>query len=60
MVDPTAQLNVHLANGEIRPSLGVAHGVSIKLLPSVTQKWDCWVVPLAMDTILGTPWLRRV
>ena len=60
MVDPTAQLNVYLADGEMRASLGLARGASVKLLPSVTQKWDFWVVPLAMDAILGTPWLCRV
>ena len=60
MVDPIAQLNVHLADGEMRASLGLARGVSVKLLPGVTQKWDFWVVPLAMDAILGTPWLCRV
>ena len=44
----------------MRASLGLARGVLVKLLPGVTQKWDFWVVPLAMDAILGTPWLRRV
>ena len=60
MVDTTFQLNVCLDDGEMRASLGLARGVSIKLLPGVTQKWDFWVVPLAIDAILGTPWLRRV
>ena len=60
MVNPTFQLNVHLADGQMRASLGLARGVSVKLLPSVTQKWDFWVAPLAIDAILGTPWLCRV
>ena len=60
MVDSTAQLNVRLADGEMRASLGLALGVSVNLLPGITQKWDFWVVPLAMDAILGTPWLCRV
>ena len=60
MVDPTAQPNVYLANREMKASLGLARGVSAILLPGVTQKWDFWVVLLAMDAILGTPWLRRV
>ena len=59
-VGPTAQLNVHLADREMRASLGLTRGVSIKLLPGVTQKWGFWVVSLAMDVILGTPWLCRV
>ena len=29
-------------------------------LPGVLQPVDCWVVPLAMDFILGQPWLRAV
>ena len=60
MVDPTALLNDHLADREMRASLGLARAVSVKLLPGVTQKWDFWVVPLAIDAILGTLWLRRV
>ena len=60
MVDPIAQLNVRLSDGEKRASMGLARGVSVKLLPGVTQKWDFWVLPLDMDAILGTPWLNRV
>ena len=60
MVDTIAQLNVHLVDQEMRASLGLAYGVCIKFLPGVTQKRDFWVVPLAMDAILGTPWLHKV
>ena len=60
MVDTTVQLNVHLTDGEVRASLGLARGVSIKFLPSITQKWDFCVFPVAMDAILGTLWLCSV
>ena len=60
MVDPTSQFNVYLVDIEIRASLGLICGVAVKLLPGVTQKWDFWVVPLAMKAILGTPWLHRL
>ena len=39
MVEPTAQLNIHLVDGEMRASLGLARGVSVELLPGITQKW---------------------
>ena len=32
----------------------------MQFLTGVWQPVDCWVVPLAMDFILGQPWLRAV
>ena len=60
MVYPTAQLNVHLADREMRASVGLVRVVSVKLLPGFIREWDFWVVLLAMDAMLGTPWLLRV
>ena len=53
-------LGVRLADGELRPCLGFAGVVHVQFLPGVWQPVDCWVVPLAMDFILGQPWLRAV
>ena len=57
MVDTTTQLNVHLANGEMKASLGLAHDFCIRFISSVTQNLDFSLVPLAMDAILGTPFV---
>ena len=53
MVDTTSQPSVHLADREMRASLGLIRGVCIKFMPGVAQKWDFWVVPLDIDAILG-------
>ena len=53
-------MNVNLADGEPRVSLGLARGVQVTFAPCVAYPWDFWVVPLAMDAILGAPWLGRV
>ena len=50
-------LGVRLADGELWPCLGLARVVHVQFLPGVGQPVDCWVVPLAMDFILGQPWL---
>ena len=54
------KLNVRLAAGEIRASLGLAHAVCITFTPGVVQTLDFWVVPLAMDAILGILWLQSI
>ena len=51
---------VQLADGELWPCLRLAHVVHMQFLPRVWQPVDCWVVPLAMDFILGQPWLRAI
>ena len=50
--------NVWLADGETRASLGLARIVRITFTLEVMQTLDFWVVPLAMDAILGMPWLQ--
>ena len=52
------KLNIWLAYGETRAILGLARAVDIAFAPGVVQTLDFWVVPLAMDAILGTPWLQ--
>ena len=49
-----------MADGELRTSQGLARNVLIEFAPGVMQVWDFRVVPLAMDAILGLPWLRGV
>ena len=49
-----------MADGELRASQGLARNVRVEFAPGVTQVWDFWVVPLAMDAILGLPWLHGV
>ena len=49
-----------MADGELRASQGLARNVRVEFAPGVMQVWDFWVVPLAMDAILGLPWLRGV
>ena len=49
-----------MADGELRASQGLLRNVQVEFVPGVMQVWDFWVVPLAMDAILGLPWLRRV
>ena len=51
--DASAQLSVRLADGESRACLGLARAVTVEFLPNVAQELDFWVVPLAMDMILG-------
>ena len=58
--DAGVRLGVQLADGELRPCLGLAHAVHMQFLPGVWQPVDCWIVPLAMDFILSQPWLRAV
>ena len=53
------KLNVWLAYGETRAILGLAGAVRITFAPGVVQTLDFWVVPLAMDVILRTPWLQN-
>ena len=52
------KLNIWLAYGETRAILGLARAVDIAFAPGVVQTLDFWVVPLAMDAILGMPWLQ--
>ena len=59
-VDFSCHLNVKLVDGEQCGSLGLARGVQVIFSPGVVQPWDLWVVPLAMDAVLGAPWLRGV
>ena len=58
--DVGVRLGVRLADGELRPYLGLARVLHMQFLPGVWQPVDFWVVPLAMDFILGQPWLRAV
>lgn len=59
-LDTSQRLSVRMADGELRASLGLARNVRVEFAPGVVQQWDFWVVPLAMDAILGLPWLRGV
>ena len=52
------KLNVRLVDGETYACLGLAHAVHITFALGVVQTLDFWVVPLAMDAILGMPWLQ--
>ena len=54
-IDKMCKLNVQLANGEIRASLGLSHAVRITFAPGMVQTLEFCVVPLAMDAILGMP-----
>ena len=60
VLDTGTKLSVRMADGELRSSVGLARHVAVCLAPGVVQHWDFWVVPLAMDAILGIPWLRGV
>ena len=60
MVDTTAQLNSCLLYKEMRANLELAHSFCIGFIIGVTQRWDFWVMPLALDAMLGTPWFKRV
>ena len=53
--DAGVSLGVQLADGELQPCLGLACAVHVQFLPDVGQPVDYWVVPLAMDFILGQP-----
>ena len=59
-IDRMYKLNVWLVDGEIYACLGLAHAVHVTFAPGVVQTLDFWVVPLAMDTILGMPWLWSI
>ena len=59
-VDCSYHLNVKLADGKQYASLGLARGVQVTFEPGVVYPWEFWVVPLAMDAILGAPWLRGI
>ena len=54
----SARLDIHLEDGEQWACLGVACKVHVTFAPGVVQCWDFWIVPLAMDLILGLPWLQ--
>ena len=56
-IDRMCKLNVWLVNGETHVILGLARAVHITFAPRVVQTLDFWVVPLAMDLILGMSWL---
>ena len=60
VLDTSQQLSVHMADGELHASQGLARNVRVEFAPGVTQVWDFWVVPLAMDAILGLPRLHGV
>ena len=49
----SSRVDIYLADGEQRACLGVAHKVCVTFSPGVVQCWDFWIVPLAMDLILG-------
>ena len=57
-LDMSTRLDVCLADGEQWACLGVAHKVRVTFVPGFVQGWDFWVVPLAMDLILGLLWLQ--
>ena len=54
-IDRMCKLNVQLADGETRASLGLAHAVHVTFALGVVQTLDFWVLLLAMDAILGMP-----
>ena len=60
VLDTSQYLQVCMADGELCTSQGLAHNVHVEFAPDVVQLWYFWVVPLAMDAILGLPWLRGV
>ena len=60
LLDTSQHLQVRMAAGELHASQGLAHDAQIGFVPGVAQVWDFWVVSLAMDAILGLPWLRGV
>ena len=60
VLDTSQCLQVCMADGELRASQGFAHDVQVEFAPGVVQVWDFWVVPLAMNAILGLPWLCGV
>ena len=57
-IDRMCKLNVWLVDSETRAILGLAHAVHVNFAPGVVQTLDFWVVPLAMDAILGIPWFK--
>ena len=46
-----------MADGKLHASQGLARNMRVEFAPGMVQ---VWVVPLAMDAILGLPWLRGV
>ena len=60
VLDTSQRLQVHMADGKLHASQGLTHNVRVKFAPGMTQVWDFWVVPLAMDAIPGLRWLRGV
>ena len=60
VLDTSQRLQICMADGELRKSQGLTCNIRVEFAPGVTQVWDFWVVPLAMDAILGLPWLRGV
>ena len=56
-IDRICKLNIQLADSETHASLGLACIVHIVFAPGVVQTLVFWFVPLAMDVILGMPWL---
>ena len=57
-IDRMCKLNVRLVDSETRASLGLVCAVHVIFAPAVVQTLDFWVVPLAIDAILGIPWLQ--
>ena len=60
VLDTSQSLQVCMADSKLHASQGLARNVQIEFAPGVVQVWDLWVVLLAMDAILGFPWLRGV
>ena len=54
-IERMCKLNVQLAGGKTHNSLGLSHAVCANFSLGVVQPLDFWVVPLAMDAILGIP-----
>ena len=60
VLDTSQRLQVPMADGELHASQGLARNVRVEFELGMMQVWDFWVVPLAMDAILGLPWLHGV
>ena len=60
VLDTSQHLQVCMADDKLHASQGLAHNVQVEFAPGMTQVWGFWVVLLAMDAILGLPWLHGV
>ena len=60
VLDTSQRLQVRMADGKLCASQGLARNVQVEFAPGVMQVWAFWVVPLAIDAILGLPWLHGV